>query len=398
MRCRRLEIESDRTGWTRLLELERLLDPQLIDWRLDGRASASAAVIARSWSEVAWALAEAEGPIELDPADITRGILLAQCPVFICGVHRSGTTLVRDLLDSHPQLSVLPAEGLFFTNLRRRIMGLKTEQALGVVGRTWLQKLVDHGSRPPFWILGRSSETNSPYIAFARALSAWWRVAERMMSARVKSWPLVSTVLAYAFSIAGGRIPDSQVRWVEKTPTNEQFINRLLADFPKAKIVHVIRDPMAVFESRKSMELQTFGTFGNRKSVLKDLARTYRVALARRNSDPDGRYFLLRYEDLIARQHVEIARLAAFLQIELLPILSRPTVGGIPVGSNSSFVRTPAGQILSTPEHAPQRNLDRADNDLVGSAVGRLARHLGYDVPPIGGLRARLRGLYFSGV
>jgi hypothetical protein len=381
----------------RLLELEHLLDLRLIDWRLDGRAGASALIAARSWSDAAWTLAAAAGPLELDAEDVARGLALARRPVFICGVHRSGTTLVRDLLDWHPELSVLPAEGLFFTNLQRRIAGLGSERALEVVGRTWLQRLVDHSSQPPFWLLGRSSAENSPYVSFARALMAWWRVIERAMSGRVKSWPLVSAMLAYTYSVAGGRIADGQLRWAEKTPTNERFISRLLADFPESKIIHVIRDPLSVYDSRKSMELQTFGTFGNRRSVLKDLARTYRVAMAHRNTSLGGRYFLMRYEDLIDRQQSEVDRLAAFLRIQSLPILWRPTVAGMPVASNSSFeAGAPAGRILATRDHAPKHNLNRADEDLVGSAVGRLANHFGYDIPQVSGWRARLTGLYFS--
>jgi Sulfotransferase family len=382
---------------TRLLELEHLLDLRLIDWRLDGRAGASAVITARSWSDAAWALAAVAGPLELDAEDVARGLALARRPVFICGVHRSGTTLVRDLLDWHPQLSVLPAEGLFFTNLQRRIVGLEGERALELVGRTWLQRLADHSSQPPFWLLGRSSVENSPYVSFARALMAWWRVAERAMSGSVKSWPLVSAMLAYAFSMAGGRIADGQLRWAEKTPTNERFIDRLLADFPECKIIHVIRDPISVYESRKSMDVQTFGTFGNRRSVLKDLARTYRVALAHRHTSLDGRYLLVRYEDLIDRQQTEIDRLAAFLRIQSLPILWRPTVAGIPVASNSSFeAATPTGRILTMQEHAPKHNLDRADQDLVGSVVGRLANHFGYDIARVGGWKARLTSLYYS--
>jgi hypothetical protein len=381
---------------TRLLELEHLLDLRLIDWRLDGRAGAGAVIAARSWSDAVWALAAAAGPLELDAEDVARGLALARRPVFICGVHRSGTTLVRDLLDWHPELSVLPAEGLFFTNLQRRIVGLEDARALELVGRTWLQRLADHSSQPPFWLLGRSSAENSPYVSFARALMAWWHVAERTMSGSVKSWPLVSAMLAYAYSMAGGRIADGQLRWAEKTPTNEQFISQLLADFPDSKIIHVIRDPTSVYESRKSMELQTFGTFGNKRSVLKDLARTYRVALAHRDTSLGGRYLLMRYEDLIDGQKTEIDRLAAFLRIQSLPILWRPTVAGIPVGSNSSFeAGTPAGRILSVREHAPRHNLDRADEDLVGSAVGRLANNFGYDIPPVTGWIGRLRSLYF---
>jgi hypothetical protein len=382
---------------TRLLELEHLLDLKLMDWRLDGRAAARSAATAGLWSDAAWALAEACGPMLLDADDVTRGLALAHRPVFICGVHRSGTTLIRDLLDSHPELNVLPAEGLFFTNLQRRIVGLSSDHALGVVGRTWLQKLADHSSQPPFWLLGRSSAANSPYVLFARAMMAWWRVAERDMSSRVKSWPLVSAMLAYAFSLAGGRIADRHVRWAEKTPTNERFINQLLADFPEAKIIHVIRDPISVFESRKSMELQTFGSFGNRRSVLKDLARTYRVALAGRNSNLGGRYLLMRYEDLIDQQQMEIDRLAAFLRIQSLPILWRPTVAGIPIGSNSSFeAGTLTGRILTSQAHAPRRPLNRADKDLVGTVVGRLASQCGYDIPPVAGWIARLRGFYSS--
>ena len=344
----------------------------------------------------AWALAAAAGPLELGAEDVARGLALARRPVFICGVHRSGTTLVRDLLDWHPELSVLPAEGLFFTHLQRRIVGLEGARALELVGRTWLQRLADHSSQPPFWLLGRSSAENSPYVSFARALMAWWHVAERTMSSSVKSWPLVSAMLAYAYSMAGGRIADGQLRWAEKTPTNEQFIDQLLADFPESKIIHVIRDPTSVYESRKSMELQTFGTFGNKRSVLKDLVRTYRVALAHRDGSLGGRYLLTRYEDLINGQNTEIDRLAAFLQIQSLPILRRPTVAGIPVGSNSSFeAGTPAGRILPVRTHTPKHNLDRADEDLVGSAVGRLANRFGYDIPPVTGWRGRLRSLYF---
>jgi hypothetical protein len=377
----------------RLLELERRLDIQLIDWRLDGRAAARAVETAGRWAEAVWVLAQAEGPAKLDADDVARGLELARRPVFICGVHRSGTTLVRDLLDSHPDLNVLPAEGLFFTNLKRLIGRLKDEHALGVVGRIWLQRLVDHSSQPPFWLLGRSSADNSPYVSFARALMAWWRVAKDGMGA-VVCRPLVCTMLAYAYSRAGGRIADGPARWAEKTPNNERFIGPLLADFPEAKIIHVIRDPNAVFESRKSMELQTFGIFGNGRTVLKDLARTYRVALARRDSGMGDRYLLIRYEDLIERPDAEIDRLAAFLQIQSLPILWCPTVGGIPIGSNSSFgAEKISSRILTARERAPRPGLDRADRDLVGSAVGRLANHFGYGIPPVTGWKARLRGL-----
>ncbi|MFQ5335223.1 MAG: sulfotransferase, partial [Flavobacteriales bacterium] len=39
-------------------------------------------------------------------------------PVFICGAHKSGTSLMRSLLDSHPELFVIPFETHYFQNVK----------------------------------------------------------------------------------------------------------------------------------------------------------------------------------------------------------------------------------------------------------------------------------------
>src|SRR5690606_37795143 len=44
----------------------------------------------------------------------TRALAWLDRPVFICGHHRSGTTLLQELLDGHPELLVLPSEGTYF--------------------------------------------------------------------------------------------------------------------------------------------------------------------------------------------------------------------------------------------------------------------------------------------
>jgi hypothetical protein len=43
-------------------------------------------------------------------------------PVFICGHPKAGTSLVRSILDSHPQLIVYPEETVFF---RRYLPGIE---------------------------------------------------------------------------------------------------------------------------------------------------------------------------------------------------------------------------------------------------------------------------------
>jgi hypothetical protein len=378
-----------------LLELELLLDQQLLDWRLDSSAAAASAMVALEWSACVWAAAETAGPCPIAPRDIERGLALARRPVFICGVHRSGTTLMRDLLDSHPALSVLPAEGAFHCGPLRRI-ARRSAGELRALGCEWVRRLANHSNQPPFWLLGRSGPTQSPYVGFARALMAWWPVAERALAWNTTRWPLVGVALAYAYCTAGGCIAPAARHWVEKTPANERFIDSLLAEFPDASIIHVVRDPMAVFNSRKRMELHTYAAFRNVRAVLRDLARTYRVAIARCSAQPAHHYLLIRYEQLVNDQRATIERLAAFLGIQPLPILWRPSIGGVAAGSNSSFESGAfKGRILADVEHLPDRALTAAEQRLVATMVGESASRLGYRIAAVSGLRARLRRMAY---
>ncbi len=96
-----------------LVARESALDAVLPRPRLRGRVPGELLTLAREWSEAVWIEAERLGPFSINQAQTSHGIEVAMRPVFVCGVHRSGTTLVRDLIDGHPALSVLPSEGSF---------------------------------------------------------------------------------------------------------------------------------------------------------------------------------------------------------------------------------------------------------------------------------------------
>ena len=51
-------------------------------------------------------------------------------PVFIGGHPKSGTSLLRSLVDSHPQLVVYPEETMFFRGFLPKAKGLSLEQKL----------------------------------------------------------------------------------------------------------------------------------------------------------------------------------------------------------------------------------------------------------------------------
>lgn len=319
-----------------------------------GRPDPSWLDAARRWSAAVWDRAEALGPAPLTAEEIERGLALSARPVFICGAHRSGTSLVRNLLDGHPALAVLPSEGTFYTNFEARLAGFPPREQAAEMGQEWLRRLVNPSNQPPFWLLGRSSAENSPYVEFARRLGAWWSAGGGRM------WPLVAVVLARAGPIEAG-----VERWVEKTPTNERYLARLWAEFPDAKVIHVVRRPEDALASHKALMGVRWRPGREVAGIFRNLARSLRIAAGQAPSD---RHLMLRYEDLASRPNEAARRLAEFLEIAPLPSLQEPTVVGMPVRANSSF----AGE-------RKRGGLTGFERTILKAMTGSSAARLGYD-------------------
>ena len=356
--------------------LEDAFDRELPAERLHAVPSDALIAAGRRWSAAVWTAAQRAGPVHLPPETVAWGRALAARPVFVVGVHRSGTTLLRDLLDGHSALSVLPSEGTWLTSLRPKLARLPQAERLPQLGQEWLRRLANPINQPPYWLLGRTTDAGEPYVRFARALLAWNQAAGRAAG----EWgPHLAVVLAYTWCTRGAA---GEVRyWVEKTPTNERHLHRLGAAFADPKVLHILRDPLAVFASHRRVEEQAFGRFRTRRTVLRNLAASYRLAVERTRRPEPGRYHLLRYEELCAAPERIMGEVAAFLGIEPLPILAQQTVAGMPAESNTAF----AGDGAPGGIHAPRRErtprLSPEDRELVAACTGHYAERLGYHLP-----------------
>jgi hypothetical protein len=373
-----------------IVHLERQLDRYLSRPRVAVENARALSIAAARWSAAVWTAAGGAGPLELEMDEVSRAFDLVRRPVFICGAHRSGTTLVRDMLDHHPALAVLPAEGTYFTNLEPRLLRQPQKLWLQSLACEWLRRLSNPIHQEPYWLLGQSSEERSPYVEFARALMAWWPLAEERIGPIASSWPLVAVALAYTYCTSGFRANSRLRRWVEKTPTNERFLERLRSEFPDAKLIHVVRHPFAVYASHKYEEQQVRQKFRNAKRVLRDLGRSYRIALQETCRHGSDHYLLIRYEDLLQSTHAAIDQLAAFLNIEPLPILMQPTAGGLPAPSNSSYTADASPGCLNAAHQRWKTTLTRSDRERLTAIVGESAASLGYDLPAVSPWRARL--------
>lgn len=203
---------------------------------------------------------------------------LAERPFFIVGCPRSGTTLVRLMLDCHPRLAV-PGESHFVVGLagRRFRLGRRPMEAV--------ERILTH-HRFRAWHL-------DPGLVRAE-------VACR----RPRTYPEAVRAVFGAYARAHGK-----ARWGDKTPGYVNHIPLLARLFPDAQFVHVIRDGRAVAASVATMH------FGPDDPVAAGYWWKKRVALGLVHGRPLGpdRYHELRLEELVRDPEATMRRLLAFL-------------------------------------------------------------------------------------
>jgi hypothetical protein len=192
-----------------------------------------------------------------------RGRAAAPEPApFVVGVGRSGTTLLRFMLDAHPELAI-PPETHFVPELleRERECSDPRELAAAIVGaRTW----DDFGLEP-----------EALYEAVAGAHGA------------------PDVIRAFYRLCADAR---GKPRWGDKTPGYVKRMRSIAGGLPEARFVHLIRDGRDVALSRRARGMGADKPIG-------DVAELWqrRIENARRQAKKlRGRYLELRYEDLVA--------------------------------------------------------------------------------------------------
>lgn len=355
----------------KVLETEHTLDALLPSQLLETSPPADLMAAARQWSATVWHEAAKLGALAITPQQLDQGVELARHPVYVCGVHRSGTTLLQNLLDGHADLVILPSEGTFYTVLESKLQTLPANEQISFLGSEWIRRLANPINQPPYWLLGRSTASHSPYVDFARYLIAWWNVLDHKKNPHA---PHLAIVLAYA--ACTNKL--NAKHWVDKTPANERFLERIWSETPKAKIIHMIRDPLSTLNSRKMMEASI-----PVRDALADMKMSFKVAIKQlRLNDP--RYMLIRYEDLCNDPQSVLEKLGLFLNIPITGSLNIPTVAGMPVKANSTFANTsPAGQILKPHQHRQLTVLSAAEHMQLAAYLSSLAQKLNYPVQQI---------------
>jgi Sulfotransferase family len=203
-------------------------------------------------------------------------------PFFIVASARSGTTMLRLMLNRHSKVAV-PTESRLITELWQ---GSKQVEPCH-----YLEQLSE---RPRFadWNVPiaavREELGDAPLVSYEEALSATYR--------------------AYAHS-------RGKERWGIKTPRYVEQIPFIAEIFPSSRFVHLVRDGRDVALSYADL------TFGPKSVSSSAHLWAKRVSAGLRDGRPLGedRYMELRYEDLVEESETELRRLCDFLGITFEP-------------------------------------------------------------------------------
>jgi hypothetical protein len=245
------------------------------------------------------------------PPDGARPREVAPAAPFIVGASRSGTTLLRLMLDAHPWIAI-PAETHFYQAVLAidpgRVDWLDAVIAAIVGSHTWGDYALDAG-------------------AFEHAV-------------RARGPRTAGDVLRTFYLMYAGRF--GKRRWGDKFPGNTGFMEGIAGLLPEARFVHIIRDGRDVAASLRDTWFRPGDTY---ESCIAYWAET--VLGARAQARRGLPYLEVRYEALVRDAPRALVDVCAFLEIPYDP------------------------SMLAYHERAPERLGEMGDWDFFGRFIAR---------------------------
>lgn len=285
---------------------------------------------------------------------------------FIAGQAKSGTTLLVALLDSHPELLVLPQETAYFATVLTKY---------GRRGRRAQFDYLTKESRTHVLFGDRTKRSDQDYAGFPKKefLETFERMAFDPANAQRDLLVLMMESYAKVFSTPLDRVK----RWVEKTPANRSYIPAIFARFPHARLLVTIRDPRAILAGQIALEK----TRKTKQFSVYYVIAYWRVAakLAKRVREGEISGLVVPYEQLVREPSMSMQKVCDYLEVTFEPdVVLKPTKVGRLWGGNSA-ARVQFSEISTEPVARWERELSQDEIGWVEWHCRDLMPDLGYE-------------------
>jgi hypothetical protein len=294
-------------------------------------------------------------------------------PVFIVGCDRSGTTLLRLMLNQSPILHI-PQESKFLVALH------KNQELYGDFTQAYQR-----------WFFIRDLQTNQ---ATSKTFTfPIFNLTQEEAEANLAKAAPTNFAGAAATMFSTSALKYNKQRWGDKTPHQIQNIPFLAQAFPDAKFIHVIRDGRDVAVSIRKA--------GWRGGKILEIARYWKKQVEAGRSAGvllgTNRYFEVFYEQLIEQPETTLKNLCNWLELEYTPQMLKYYVTAnenIPKEHSNLFELT--NKPLDTSRvYAWKRQLSHQEVAEFESVTSELINTLGYK---LSGAKIPLWQQFFTGI
>lgn len=294
----------------------------------------------------------------------------AERPIFVVGAPRSGTTLLRYMLCSHPRIYIPPESNFIPRFFRDRPSApLQRQRAVGALRGilTYRMFFKDwRGQRPD----PSTFVDGLPDLSPATFLDALYGAYARQHGAE---------------------------RWGDKSPIFTTHVDLISEIFPTAQFVHLIRDGRDVALSMTKAYRESRFFYMDVCFAARTWKRRVRRARASGSRLGPGRYYEVRYEHLTADPEAELRGICEFLGETYAPAMVQPHQTAAR-SYHSTGIHAATRQPLTTASAGRWRkDMPEADQRLFQAVAGDLLAELGYGTVDLGNMplteRARCAGL-----
>jgi hypothetical protein len=285
----------------------------------------------------------------------TESVLHA--PVFIVGHPRSGTSLLAAMLGRNPEVLALP-ETHFFNEVR--------------------YALAPHYSKGPDAVASRLQATRMRHLPLGQ-------VAVRNALAGAEMSPKgVFDAILIAMLMQSGRH-----RIVEKTPVHIRHIDDILAMWPDAHVIWIVRDGRAAISSLRKLDWAS----KDLSTLARQWTRNMRFAISAHDSYP-AQVTRVEYEDLISCPEDVLLHVCRRIELRYDRVMLDHNQPTQTVSSFEDEWKANVGSPMIASRASAWREELRPDEIIeIEAIIGPLLVNLGYLTSRPGSLRALLEGV-----
>lgn len=309
------------------------------------------------------------------------GMSMSRPPLFLCGASRSGTAMLRQVLNRSPQVHIA-GETHYFEDLRTRLGPAARRRLTQAEARVVSDYFLALAHRP-YGHHGDPARSRLAPDLLARRAVALGETGDDWFEAFCRLHAVVEGA-------------EEAHRWGEKTPRHVFRLGAILERYPQAQAIVLVRDPRAVVASYRDWENQGGLDLddGYTQALADEQARTrasydptvaalawrasVRAACEARRRFGTDRVWVQRYEDVVRRPRETVRALCTWAGLEFLPEMLE-----IPVLNSSVAAFDPGGGISEEAVDRWRQRLDATETAIVQLWCRREMTRFAYEPVPV---------------